>query len=99
LYGAYHEIVPVKCAANEATAPCDVVGPVCETGDFFARDRNLPKVQEGDLLAVLDTGAYGMTLSSNYNSRCRAAEVLVDGKKTRVIRRRETMEDLWRCEG
>jgi diaminopimelate decarboxylase len=99
LYGAYHEIVPVKCAVNEATAPCDVVGPVCETGDFFARDRNLPKVQEGDLLAVLDTGAYGMTLSSNYNSRCRAAEVLVDGKKTRVIRRRETMEDLWRCEG
>jgi diaminopimelate decarboxylase len=98
LYGAYHEIVPVVSAAGEPTSPCDVVGPVCESGDFFARDRNLPAVKEGDLLAVLDAGAYGMSLASNYNSRCRAAEVLVDGKRARLIRRRETVRDLWRCE-
>ena len=72
----------------------DVVGPVCETGDFFARERNLPPVAPGDLLAILDAGAYGMSLSSNYNTRTRAAEVLVDGKKARLIRRRETFEDL-----
>jgi diaminopimelate decarboxylase len=80
------------------TSPYDVVGPVCETGDFFARDRNLPSVNEGDLLALMDAGAYGMSLSSNYNSRGRAAEVLVDGKRARLIRRRETMQDLWSCE-
>jgi diaminopimelate decarboxylase len=98
LYGAYHEIVPLRCMENESTSPCDVVGPVCESGDFFARNRDLPNVEEGELLAILDTGAYGMSLSSNYNSRCRAAEVLVDGRKARVIRRRETMQDLWHNE-
>jgi diaminopimelate decarboxylase len=98
LYGAYHEIIPVRCMENEPAGPCDVVGPVCESGDFFARNRDLPNVQEGELLAILDAGAYGMSLSSNYNSRCRAAEVLVDGKKVRVIRRRETMQDLWQNE-
>jgi diaminopimelate decarboxylase len=72
----------------------DVVGPVCETGDFFAREREMPPVAPGDLLAILDAGAYGMSLSSNYNSRGRAAEVLVDGRKVRLIRRRETFEDL-----
>ena len=72
----------------------DVVGPVCETGDFFARDREIPAVKEGDLVAILDTGAYGMSLSSNYNSRPRPAEVLVKGKRARLIRRRETMRDL-----
>jgi len=72
----------------------DIVGPVCETGDFFARDRELPAVKEGDLVAILDAGAYGMSLSSNYNSRPRPAEVLVKGKRARLIRRRETMRDL-----
>ena len=99
LYGAHHEVLPVvRSNKDEAESRYDVVGPVCETGDFFARDRDLPEVQEGDLLTVLDTGAYGMSLSSNYNSRPRAAEVLVVDKKTRVIRRRETMQDLWRAE-
>ena len=67
---------------------------MCETGDFFARDREIPEVKEGDLVAILDTGAYGMSLSSNYNSRPRPAEVLVEGKKARLIRRRETIRDL-----
>ncbi len=72
----------------------DLVGPVCESGDFFARDRDIPEVKEGDLVAILDAGAYGMALSSNYNTRPRAAEVLVEGKKARLIRRRETIRDL-----
>jgi diaminopimelate decarboxylase len=72
----------------------DIVGPVCETGDFFARDREMAAVQPGDLVAILDAGAYGMSLASNYNSRPRAAEVLVEGKRARLIRRRETVEDL-----
>ncbi len=72
----------------------DLVGPVCESGDFFARDRDLPEVKEGDLVAILDAGAYGMALSSNYNTRPRAAEILVEGKKARLVRRRETIRDL-----
>ena len=71
-----------------------MVGPVCETGDFLARDRELPTVQEGELLAVLDTGAYGMSLASNYNSRPRPAEVLVDGKRVRLVRKRESIREL-----
>ena len=82
LYGAHHEIIPVTPPAETAggSEVVDIVGPVCETGDFFARDRELPAIQERDLLAILDAGAYGMVLSSNYNTRPRAAEVLVDGK-------------------
>ncbi|MGA2348247.1 MAG: diaminopimelate decarboxylase, partial [Candidatus Sulfotelmatobacter sp.] len=76
----------------------DVVGPVCETGDFFARDRELPVVGEGDRLAILDAGAYGMVLASNYNTRPRPAEVLVTGKSVKVIRRREKVADLLRAE-
>jgi diaminopimelate decarboxylase len=76
----------------------DIVGPICESGDFFARDRELPATGEGDLLAILDTGAYGMAISSNYNTRPRAAEVLVDGRSVRVIRRRESVSDLLRHE-
>jgi diaminopimelate decarboxylase len=93
LYQAHHEIVPVRPRAGRALV-VDVVGPVCETGDFFARDRKLAPVQAGDLLALLDAGAYGMAQASNYNSRLRAAEVLVEGRKARLIRRRETVEDL-----
>jgi diaminopimelate decarboxylase len=76
----------------------DIVGPVCESGDFFARDRELPVIGEGDLVAILDAGAYGMSLASNYNTRARAAEVLVSGKTARVIRKRETTADLLRNE-
>ncbi len=72
----------------------DIVGPVCESGDFFARDREVGELEEGDLLAILDAGAYGMSLASNYNTRPRAAEVLVDGKRARLVRRRETVADL-----
>ena len=93
LYQAYHQIVPVKPRAGKSRI-VDVVGPICETGDFFARDRELAPVEPGDLLAILDTGAYGMAQSSNYNTRLRAPEVLVEGAKTRLIRRRETMADL-----
>ncbi|MGB6384487.1 MAG: diaminopimelate decarboxylase [Terriglobales bacterium] len=101
LYGAYHEIVPVSRASSKTeleTEITDVVGPICETGDFFARDRKLPLVSEGDLLAILDVGAYGAVLGSNYNSRGRSAEVLVDGAKARVIRRRESLEDQMKTE-
>jgi len=99
LYDAYHEIVPVRMDANAARhETVDVVGPICESGDFFARGRELPVVNEGDLLAILDAGAYGMVLASNYNTRPKAAEVLVEGKSVKVIRRRETMDDLLRPE-
>ena len=100
LYGAYHEIVPVKQRTGSPARfeSVDVVGPVCETGDFFARDRELPLVDEGDLLAILDAGAYGMVLASNYNTRPRPAEVLVDEKDVKLIRRRERVADLLRPE-
>ncbi|HYA23062.1 MAG TPA: diaminopimelate decarboxylase [Terriglobales bacterium] len=97
LYCAYHKIVAVQ-KKGEQVEKVDVVGPVCETGDFFARDRELPLVQEGDLLAIMDTGAYGMVLASNYNTRPRPAELLVDGKTVKVIRRRETNKDLLQTE-
>jgi diaminopimelate decarboxylase len=93
LYQAHHEIVPVRRRAGKARI-VDVVGPVCETGDFFARDREMARVVPGDLVALLDAGAYGMAQSSNYNTRMRAAEVLVEGGKARLIRRRETIADL-----
>ena len=83
-------------AGLEMTA--DVVGPVCETGDFFARDRSLPALQAGDLLALRTAGAYGFVLSSNYNSRPRPCEILVDGSQVFVARRRETLDDLIRGE-
>ena len=94
LYQAYHQIVPVRPRAGKSRA-VDVVGPICETGDFFARDRQLAPVEPGDLLAILDAGAYGMSESSNYNTRPRPAEVLVEGGKARLIRHRETMADLF----
>jgi diaminopimelate decarboxylase len=93
LYQAHHEIVPVRPRAGKARN-VDVVGPICETGDFFARDRKLQPIEPGDLVALLDAGAYGMAQSSNYNTRPRPAEVLVEGGNLRLIRRRETMADL-----
>ena len=106
LYHAYHEIVPVVQASGKKRASdrnaeppvMDVVGPVCESGDFFAHDRTLPGVAPGDLLAILDAGAYGMSLASNYNTRPRPTELLVDGTRVRQIRRRETFADLIRSE-
>jgi diaminopimelate decarboxylase len=93
LYQAHHEIVPVAPPSGRARA-VDIVGPVCESGDFFARDRKLAPVKPGDLLALLDAGAYGMAQASNYNTRPRPAEVLVEGKRDRLIKRRESMADL-----
>ncbi len=99
LYGAHHEIAPVSLdAKNDVFSKVDVVGPVCETADFFARNREMAPVEEGDLLAILDAGAYGMSLASNYNTRPRAAEVLVDGTRHRLIRKRETIHDLLAAE-
>jgi diaminopimelate decarboxylase len=94
LYHAHHEIVPVQQPKGKSTITADIVGPVCESGDFFARDRAIAKVKPGDLVALLDAGAYGLSLSSNYNSRPRPAEVLVEGDKVTLARRRETMRDL-----
>lgn len=99
LYDAWHAIVPVSSAAQKRRQHTyDVVGPICETSDFLARDRKLPEMAAGDLVAILDAGAYGMSLASNYNSRPRAAEVLVEGRMVRLIRRRETVRDLMRLE-
>jgi len=110
LYDSFHRIWPVTPgaevpekpddfeAAIPGTIPQDVVGPVCESGDFLAKGRNLPAVKRGDLLAVFSAGAYGMSMASNYNARCRAAEVLVTGGTHRLIRRRETVADLVACE-
>jgi len=97
LYKAYHAIEPVRPRPG-APAVVDVVGPVCETGDFLARGRELPPVAAGDLLAVRDAGAYAFVMSSNYNMRPRAAEALVEGGRARLIRRRETFDDLVRNE-
>ena len=97
LYDAYHRIEPVA-AGRGAVSPADVVGPVCETADFLARGRDLPAVEVGALLAIRDVGAYGFSMSSTYNMRPRAAEALVDGGRLRLIRRRETFDDLVRTE-
>jgi diaminopimelate decarboxylase len=93
LYGSYHEIVPVQ-RRNAETLTADVVGPLCETGDFLAQDRPMPDVQPGDLLAILTAGAYGYVLASNYNTRPRPAEAMIDGNRAELIRSRERLEDL-----
>jgi diaminopimelate decarboxylase len=98
LYQSHHEIVPVNETAGRGTITADVVGPVCESGDFLARNRELANVLPGDLLAVCTAGAYGFVLASNYNSRPRPAEVLVDGADWRIARARETYADLVRGE-
>lgn len=99
LYGAHHPVGAVRDPDRApAPIPVDVVGPVCESGDFLARSASLPPMVEGDLLAVLAAGAYGASMASNYNSRPRPAEVMVDGGDVTVCRRRETYEDLYRAE-
>ena len=98
LYAARHEVVPVDLHPGAQDIVSDVAGPVCETGDFLARDATIPAVAPGEYLCVLDAGAYGMSLASNYNTRPRAAEVLVDGARSRLVRRRETLKDLLHTE-
>jgi diaminopimelate decarboxylase len=97
LYQAVHRIEPVVAGEGPKLA-VDVVGPVCETGDFFARGRELEDVAQGQLLALLDAGAYGFVMASNYNMRPRPAEALVDGGEARLVRRRESFDDLVRTE-
>jgi diaminopimelate decarboxylase len=96
LYEAHHEVLAVR--AEQTAMEADVVGPICESGDYLALDRKIPQVKSGDVLAVLSAGAYGFSMSSNYNSRCRAAEVMVAGDRHALIRRRETWHDLVRHE-
>ena len=96
LYQAHHEILPVT--ATDKTVTGDLVGPICESGDFLAQDRELPDVKQGDLVVALSAGAYGFSMSSNYNSRPRAAEIMVDGERATPIRQRETFEDIVRGE-
>lgn len=93
-YDAYHEILPLA-KKNGATISSDVVGPICESGDFFAKDRPLPKVEEGDYLALLSAGAYGFVMASSYNTRAPAAEVLVNGKKSAIVRERQPVSAIW----
>jgi len=99
LYGAIHPITRVTRGKDSSAADqVDVVGPVCETGDCFLHDWPLGEVKAGDVLAIWSAGAYGMSQTSNYNARCRPAEVLVNGKRFRTIRRRETQQDLVRTQ-
>ncbi len=93
-YDSYHEIVPLA-RRRGPTIASDVVGPICESGDYFAKDRPLARVGEGDYLALLSAGAYGSVMGSNYNSRPLAAEVLVRGKKASLVRRRQAIPDIW----
>jgi diaminopimelate decarboxylase len=98
LYDAWHDVVPLRRSAGRPLETVDVVGPLCESGDFLARGRDLPRLEAGDLVAVAAAGAYGFAMSSNYNSRPRAAEVLVRGPEYRLVRSRETLDDLVRGE-
>jgi diaminopimelate decarboxylase len=93
-YDAYHEIVPVTRKGG-AVIPSDVVGPICESGDYFCKDRPLPKVGEGDCLALLSAGAYGFVMASNYNTPSFAAEVLVNGRRSAVVRKRQAVKEIW----
>jgi len=97
LYGSYHEIQPVT-SKDRNRILADIVGPICESGDFLAKDRQIEKISPGEYLAVMSAGAYGFSMSSNYNSRPRAAEVLVKGEQYALIRQRETYRDLIRNE-
>jgi len=98
LYSAYHEIVNLSASESAPMVAADIVGPVCESGDFFAKERLVADAKEGDLFAILDAGAYSFSMASNYNFRPRAAEVLIEEDRPRLIRRRETFEDLIACE-
>jgi diaminopimelate decarboxylase len=94
-YDSYHEIVPLRRNGRQPVIASDVVGPICESGDYFAKDRPLPKVGEGDCLALLSAGAYGSVMASNYNTRALAAEVLVNGNKAALVRERQPLPEIW----
>jgi diaminopimelate decarboxylase len=96
-YDAFHEIIPLRRKTG-ALIPSDVVGPICESGDLFCKDRPLPRVTEGECLALLSAGAYGSVMSSNYNSRPLPAEVLVHGRQSALVRKRQPLQDIWRLE-
>ncbi|PYJ49726.1 MAG: diaminopimelate decarboxylase, partial [Verrucomicrobia bacterium] len=98
LYHSYHEIVPVRELNNPGHEKIDIVGPVCESGDFFALDREMPEVREGDLLAIMSAGAYGFVMASNYNSRSLPAEALVRGDEFALIRKRQTNNPQWQAD-
>ena len=98
LYDGWHQIVPVDKPTEEATHIADIVGPICETGDYLAQNRDMPPVQQGDYLAVMSAGAYGFTMASNYNTRPLAAEILVDGEEAHLVRERQSIEDIIRGE-
>ncbi len=93
-YEAYHEIVPLS-RRNGSLISSDVVGPICESGDFFCQDRPLPKAGQGDYLALLSAGAYSFVMASNYNTRSLAAEVMVKGKQAAVVRERQPVKEIW----
>jgi diaminopimelate decarboxylase len=93
-YEAYHEIVPLT-RRKRALVSSDVVGPICESGDFFAQNRPLPQGRQGDCLALMSAGAYGFVMASNYNTRSLAAEVLVNGKRAKVVRERQPVREIW----
>jgi diaminopimelate decarboxylase len=97
-YDSYHEIVPIGRNGRRPRVASDVVGPICESGDYFAKERLLPRVDEGDCLALLSAGAYGFVMASNYNSRSLAAEVMVHGNKAALVRARQPIEELWKAE-
>lgn len=97
LYGSYHQVLPVV-KKNDEEILADIVGPICESGDFLVKNRKVPSMKRGDLIAIMSAGAYGFTMSSNYNSRPRASELLVSGTQVSVIKERETLKDLTRGE-
>jgi len=94
LYEGHHQVVPLTHNDKDSDRPVDVVGPVCETGDFFCQNTILPEFGQGDVLALMSAGAYGFVMASNYNTRSLPAEILVDGDKASIIRRRQTFEDV-----
>jgi diaminopimelate decarboxylase len=94
LYEGHHEIVPLRKAADSSLQKVDVVGPICESGDFFCQDRELPHFAPGDCVALMSAGAYGFVMASNYNSRPLPAEVLVEGETATLVRKRQTLDDL-----
>ncbi len=98
LYKAYHRIIPVKKSGSRKKIEYDIVGPICESTDFFGKNRMLPPLARGDLMAVCEAGAYGFAMASNYNTRCRPAEILVDGNQYHIIKKRETYEEIFRGE-
>jgi diaminopimelate decarboxylase len=96
-YDAYHEIVPLT-RRNRASLKCDIVGPICESGDFFCHDRRLPRMEAGECLALMSAGAYGSVMASNYNSRPLAAEAMVHGARAAIVRERQDVTEIWRGE-